>query len=142
MKLLSSKLAQIFSNKWAVSSSGSTVHVVRAAEPVLLWAASSWAHSSFTLLLGSHLDKLLLHANKWAAEPVLFWAATSWAHGSITLLLGSHLDELLLHANKWAVSGGGSAVHVVRAAEPVLFWAATSWAHGSITLLLGSHLAH
>merc|ERR1712142_155961 len=117
MKLLSSKLAQIFSNKWAVSSSGSTVHVVWAAEPVLFWAATGWAHSSITLLLGSHLDKLLTHADKWAvsscgsavhvvwaAEPVLFWAATSWAHGSITLLLGSHLNKLLLHADKWAVS--------------------------------------
>merc|ERR1711936_769918 len=34
-----------------------------AAVPVLLWAASSRAHGSITLLLGSHLDKLLLHGN-------------------------------------------------------------------------------
>merc|ERR1712142_449609 len=102
MKLLSSKLAQIFSNKWAVSSGGSAVHVVRAAEPVLLWAATCRAHGSITLLLGSHLNKFLLRANHWAvsfcgstvhiistAEPVNFWAASSWAHSSLTLLLGS-----------------------------------------------------
>merc|ERR1712002_682762 len=66
----------------------------------MFWAASSWAHGSFTLLLGSQLDKLLLNCNKWtvssssstvhviwAAEPVLFWTASSWAHGSFTLLL-------------------------------------------------------
>merc|ERR1712112_619063 len=56
-----------------------------AAVPVDFWAASSWAFSSLTLLLGSHLDKLLLHGNKrtvgssgsavhviWAAVPVDF----------------------------------------------------------------------
>merc|ERR1719435_849656 len=77
-----------------------------AAVAVLFRAASSWAHGSITLLLGSHLDKLLFHGNKWAvssssstvhvvwaAEPVLFRAASSWAHGSITLLLSSHLDK-------------------------------------------------
>merc|ERR1712203_930205 len=87
------------------------------------------------LLLGSHLDKLLLHCNKWtvssssctvhviwAAEPVLLWTASSWAHCSITLLLGSHLDKLLLHCNKWTVSSSSSTVHVIWAAEPVLFW--------------------
>merc|ERR1739848_833174 len=75
------------------------------------WATSGGAHGSLTLLFGSHLDKLLLHGNKWAvtsssstvhvistAEPVLLWATSSGAHGSITLLLGSHLDKFLLHA--------------------------------------------
>merc|ERR1712154_128759 len=93
-------------NKGAVSSSGSTVHIVWAAVPVDFWAASSWAFSSLTLLLGSHLDKLLLHGNKrtvgssgsavhvvWAAVPVDFWAASSWAFSSLALLLGSHEGE-------------------------------------------------
>merc|ERR1719402_2187377 len=120
-------------NKWTVSSCSSTVHVVWAAEPVLLWAASSGAHGSITLLLSSHLDKLLFHGNHWAisfssstAEPVDFWATSSGAHGSLTLLLGSHLDKLLLHGNKWTVSSSSSTVHVVWAAEPVLLWATSS----------------
>merc|ERR1719499_2860972 len=53
-------------NKRAVSSSGSTVHVVWAAVPVDFWAASSWAFSSGALLLGSHLDKLFFCGNEWA----------------------------------------------------------------------------
>merc|ERR1712179_29828 len=95
-------------NEGTVGLSGSAVHVVSTAEPVLHWAASSWAHCSLTLLLGSHLGQLLLGGNKGAvglsgsavhvvstAEPVLHWAASSWAHGSLTLLLGGHLGQLL-----------------------------------------------
>merc|ERR1712226_382177 len=48
-------------NKWTISSSSSTVHVVRAAVPVNFRATSSWAHGSFTLFLGSHLYQLLPH---------------------------------------------------------------------------------
>merc|ERR1719402_288898 len=74
----------------------------QSAAVVLLWATSSGAHGSITLLLGSHLDKFLFHGNHWAisfssstvhvvstAEPVDFWATASGAHGSLTLLLGS-----------------------------------------------------
>merc|ERR1719516_295589 len=100
MEFLSSKFAQILGNHWAISFSSSTVHIVSTTEPVDFWAASSRAHGSLTLLLGSHLDKLLLHGNHWAisfssstvhvvstAEPVDFWATSSGAHCSITLLL-------------------------------------------------------
>merc|ERR1711882_13656 len=98
--LLGSHLDKFFlhGNKWGVSSSGSTVHVIWAAVPVGFWAASSWAFSSWALLLGSHLDKLFLHGNKWAvsssgstvhvvraAVPVYFWAASSWTFSSLTL---------------------------------------------------------
>merc|ERR1712061_733626 len=99
MDLSCSKFANLHGNKRAVSSSGSTVHVVWAAVPVGFWAASSWAFSSLALLLGSHLDKLFLHGNKWAvsssgstvhviwaAVPVGFWAASSWAFSSLALL--------------------------------------------------------
>merc|ERR1719167_543664 len=51
-----------------LSSSGSTVHVVRAAVPVNLWAASSWTFCSLALFLGSHLDKLFFHGNKGAVS--------------------------------------------------------------------------
>merc|ERR1719516_65475 len=90
------------SNKWAVSSSGSTVQIVRAAVPVDLRATSSRAHGSITLLGGSHLHQLGLGSNKGtvsssgstvqvvrAAVPVDLRAASSRAHGSITLLGGS-----------------------------------------------------
>merc|ERR1712123_521343 len=79
-------------NKRTVSSSGSTVHVVRTAVPINFRATSSWAHGSFTLLLSSHIDKLCLHSNKGtvscssstvhvvrAAVPVSLWATSSWA---------------------------------------------------------------
>merc|ERR1712055_257419 len=95
--LLSCHLHELFflCNKWTISSSSSTVHVVRAAVPVNFRATSSWAHGSFTLFLGSHLHELLLLVNKWtvssssstvhvvrAAVPVNFRATSSWAHGS------------------------------------------------------------
>merc|ERR1719187_1931705 len=143
MKPLCSKLSKIFSNKWAVSSSGSTVQVVWAAVPVLIRAASSWARCLMfsTLLVGSHLGKLCLHGDKWAvsssgstvqvvraAVPVLIRAASSWAGCLMfsTLLVGSHLGKLCLHGDKWAVSSSGSTVQVVWAAVPVLIRAASS----------------
>merc|ERR1719175_295061 len=43
----------LLSNKWAVSSSSSTVHAIWAAVPSNIWAASSWAFSTITLLVGS-----------------------------------------------------------------------------------------
>merc|ERR1712117_1016444 len=153
-----SKFLNILSNKGTVSSSGSTVHVVWAAVPVGLWAASGWAFSLIrtTLLVGSHLHDLPLLGNKgtvsrggstvhvvWATEPVGLWATSSGALSLIrsTLLVGSHPHDLLLLGNKGTVSRGGSTVHVVRAAEPVGLWAATSGALSLIrsTLLVGSH---
>ena len=87
-------------HKWAVSSSSSTVHVVWAAVPVDLRAASGGALCSLTLLLGCHLGQLLLGSNKgtvssgsgtvhivWAAVPVDLWAASGRAFCSITLLI-------------------------------------------------------
>merc|ERR1712058_148209 len=47
----------LLGNKWAVSSSGSAVHAIWAAVPSNIWAASSWALSTITLLVGSHLGK-------------------------------------------------------------------------------------
>merc|ERR1712156_766483 len=144
-----SKLLNIFCNKGAVSSCGSTVDVVRAAVPVGIGATSSWARGLIrsTLLLGSHLHELLLLGNKGtvsscgstihiirAAVPVGFWTASSRAASLIgsTLLLGSHLHELLLLGNKGAVSSCGSTVDVVRAAVPVGVGATSSWARGLI----------
>merc|ERR1711948_159740 len=117
----SSKSCHILSSKRTVSSSGSTVDIVRAAVPVGIGATSSWARGLIrsTLLLGSHLHELLLLGNKGAvsscgstvdvvraAVPVGIGATSSWARGLIgsTLLLGSHLHELLLLGNKRAVS--------------------------------------
>merc|ERR1719262_2066253 len=108
----SSKSCHILSSKWTVSSSGSTVDIVRAAVPVGIGATSSRASSLIrsTLLLGSHLHQLLLLGNKGtvsssgstvdivrAAVPVGIRATSSWAGSLIrsTLLLGSHLHELL-----------------------------------------------
>jgi hypothetical protein len=84
----------LFFNKRAVLSSGSTVEVVFATEPVRLRAASSRAFRSITFLLGN-FHKLLMHGNKWAflssgktvevvlaAEPVSFRAASSRAFSS------------------------------------------------------------
>merc|ERR1711874_527619 len=99
-------------DKWAVSSSGSTVQIVWAAVPVLIWAASSWAGCLMfsTLLVGSHLGKICLHGDKWAVSSSgstvqVVWAASSWARCLMfsTLLVGSHLGKLCLHGDKWAV---------------------------------------
>merc|ERR1712178_228585 len=54
--------------KWAVSSSGSTVHTIWAAVPSNIWAASSWALSTITLLGGSHFSNRNLLCNKWAVS--------------------------------------------------------------------------
>merc|ERR1719219_2766943 len=66
--LLGSHLHELLllGNKGTVSSSGSTVDVVRAAVPVGIRATSSWARCLIgsTLLLGSHLHELLLLGNK------------------------------------------------------------------------------
>merc|ERR1712214_271464 len=138
----SSESCHILSSKRTVSSSGSTVDIVRAAVPVGIGAASSRAGSLIrsTLLLGSHLHELLLLGNKGtvsssgstidivrAAVPVGIGAASSRAGSLIrsTLLLGSHLHELLLLGNKGTVSSGGSTVDVVRAAVPVGIGAAS-----------------
>merc|ERR1719365_18956 len=96
----------LLGNKWAVSSSGSAVHAIWAAIPSNIWAASSWALCTITLLVGSHLGKGCLLGNKWAvrssgstvhtiwaAVPSNIWAASSWAFSSITLLVGSHLGK-------------------------------------------------
>merc|ERR1712203_372461 len=66
--LLGSHLHELllFGNKRTVSSSGSTVDIVRATVPVGIGATSSWARGLIrsTLLLGSHLHELLLFDNK------------------------------------------------------------------------------
>merc|ERR1711890_137686 len=115
----------LLGNKGAVSSSGSTVHVVRAAEPVGLRAAASGAFGlirSALPVLG-HLHELGPLGNKGAvssggstvhivraAEPVGLWAAASGAFGLIRSALPvlGHLHELGLLGNKGAVSSGGS----------------------------------
>merc|ERR1719330_1806177 len=113
----------LLSNKWAVSGGGSAVHAIRAAVPSNIGAAASGALGSITLLVGSHLHKLLFLGNKGAAA--------SGALGSVTLLVSGHLGNLGLLGNKWAVSGGGSAVHAIRAAVPSNIGAAASGALGS-----------
>merc|ERR1719219_2854802 len=149
--LLGSHLHELLllGNKGTVSSGGSTINVVRAAEPVGIRATSSRARCLIrsTLLLGSHLHELLLLGNEGtvsssgstvdvvrAAVPVGIGATSSWARGLIgsTLLLGSHLHELLLLGNKGTVSSGGSTIHVIRATVPIGFWTATSRALGLI----------
>merc|ERR1712113_553617 len=145
------KLRQIIPNssEGAVSSSGSTVHVVRAAEPVGLRAAASGARGlirSKLPVLG-HLHELGLLGNEGtvssggstvhvvgAAEPVGLRAAASRARGLIrsTLPVLGHLHELGLLAHEGTVSSGGSTVHVVGAAEPVGLRAAASRARGLI----------
>merc|ERR1712113_571143 len=124
------KLRQIIPNssEGAVSSSGSTVHVVRAAEPVGLRAAASGARglTRSTLPVLGHLHELGLLGNKGtvsssgstvhvvgAAEPVGLRAAASWAGGLIrsTLPVLGHLHELGLLGNKGTVSSSGSTVH-------------------------------
>merc|ERR1719327_1610633 len=107
----------LLGNKGAVSSSGSTVHVVRAAEPVGLRAAASWAGGLIrsTLLVLGHLHELSLLGDKGAvsssgstvhvvgaAEPVGLRAAASRAGGLIrsTLPVLGHLHELGLLGDK------------------------------------------
>merc|ERR1711936_1123616 len=72
--LLGSHLHELLllGNKGTVSSSGSTVDVVRAAVPVGIGATSSWARGLIgsTLLLGSHLHELLLLGNKGAVSSI------------------------------------------------------------------------
>merc|ERR1719228_472936 len=96
--LLGSHLHELLllSNKRTVSSSGSTVDVIRAAVPVGIGATPSRARGlvGSTLLLGSHLHELLLLSNKRtvsssgstvdvirAAVPVGIGTATSRARG-------------------------------------------------------------
>merc|ERR1719175_542431 len=149
----------LLGDKGAVSSNGSTVHVVGAAEPVGLRAAASRARGlirSALPVLG-HLHELGFLGDKGAvsssgstvhvvraAEPVGLWAAASGAGGLIrsTLPVLCHLHELGLLGDKGAVSSGGSTVHVVRAAEPVGLRAAASGAGGLIrsTLPVLGHL--
>merc|ERR1719479_3488 len=96
-----SKFLHILSGKRTVSSSGSTVDVVRAAVPVGIGATSSRARGLIgsTLLLGSHLHQLLLGNKRTvsssgstvdvvrAAVPVGIGATSSWA----LCLIGSTL---------------------------------------------------
>merc|ERR1711902_246332 len=155
----SSESCHILSSKRTVSSSSSTVDIVRAAVPVGIGAASSRTRGLIrsTLLLGSHLHELLLLGNEGtvssggstvdvvrAAEPVGLRAAASGAGGLIrsTLPVLGHLHELGLLGNKGTVSSCGSTIHVVRAAEPVGLRAAASGAGGLIrsTLPVLGHL--
>merc|ERR1719384_1412932 len=68
----SSESCHLLGNKGTVSSSSGTVDIVRAAVPVGIGAASSWAGSLIrsTLLLGSHLHELLLLGNKGTVNGV------------------------------------------------------------------------
>merc|ERR1719411_201522 len=132
-------------NKGAVSSGGSAVEVVRAAIPVGIGAASSGAGGLIgAALLGlGHAHQLLLLGNEGAvsgggsavkvvraAIPVGIGAASGGAGGLVgAALLGlGHAHQLLLLGNEGAVSGGGSAVKVVRAAIPVGIGAASGGA--------------
>merc|ERR1711971_1530335 len=98
----------LLGNEGAVGSSGSTVHVVRAAEPVGLRAAASgaWSLTRSALLALGHLHELGLLGNEGAvgsggstvhvvraAEPVGLWAAASRACG----LPRSALTVIKLH---------------------------------------------
>merc|ERR1712214_12141 len=107
-----SKFLKVIFGIGTISSSGSTVLTIWAAVPSNIWAASSWALSSITLLIGSHLGRGCLLGNKWAvssssstvhtiraAVPSNIWAASSWALSTITLLVGSHLGNLGLLGN-------------------------------------------
>merc|ERR1719210_1147818 len=137
----------LLGNEGTVSSSGSTVHVVGAAEPVGLRAAASRAGGLIrsTLPVLGHLHELGLLGNEGAvsssgstvhvvraAEPVGLRAAASGACSLIRSALPvlGHLHELGLLGDEGAVSSGGSTVHVVRAAEPVGLRAAASGACG------------
>merc|ERR1712200_129710 len=109
----------LLGNKGAVGISGSTVHVVRAAEPVGLWAASGRAGGlirSALPVLG-HLHELGLLGNEGAvgssgstvhvvraAEPVGLRAASGRAGGRIRSALPvlGQLQELSLLGNKGA----------------------------------------
>ena len=97
-------------NKRAVSSGGSAVHVVRAAEPVRLRAAAGRAGSLIrsALLLDGHLHELVAGSNKWAvssrgstvhvvraAEPVGLRAAASRAGSLIRTALPEKMSFLL-----------------------------------------------
>merc|ERR1712223_1762401 len=118
-------------HKWAVSGGGSAVQLVRAAIPVGIGAADGGAGGLVgAALLGlGHAHQLLLLGNEGAvsgggsavkvvraAMPVGIGAAAGGAGGFIgAALLGlGHAHQLLLLGNEGAVSGGGSAVKVVR----------------------------
>merc|ERR550539_679170 len=134
--------------------------VVRAAIPVGIGAAASGTGSLVgAALLGlGHAHQLLLLGNEGAvsgsgsavevvraAIPVGIGAAAGGAGGLIgaTLLGLGHAHQLLLLGNKGAVSGGGSAVKVVRAAIPVGIGAAASGTGGLVgAALLGLGHAH
>ena len=158
------KPVKIILSKWAVSCSGSAVHVIRAAIPANIGAAPSGARSSVTLLGGSHLRELGLLGGNWtvikggsavnairAACPVIASiAAASRTAGAIaititiaaitivTLLGGSLLCEKDLLGT---VPKGWSAVVATRAAFPATIGATTIAAHWStITLRRVSHL--
>merc|ERR1719220_1835875 len=114
-----------------VSSGGSTVHVVGAAEPVGLWAAASGAGGLIrsTLPVLGHLHELGLLGNEGAVssggstvhvvgatEPVGLRAAASGARGLIgsALPLLGHLHELGLLGNERTVGSSGSTVHEMK----------------------------
>merc|ERR1712242_122185 len=58
----------LLGHKWAVSSSGSAVHAIRAAVPSNIGAAASGALGSITLLVSGHLGNLGLLGHKWAVS--------------------------------------------------------------------------
>merc|ERR1719204_435256 len=114
----------LLGNEGTVSSGGSTVHVVGAAEPVGLRAAASRAGGLIrsTLPVLGHLHELGLLGNEGtvgssgstvhvvrAAEPVGLRAAASGAGGLIrsTLPVLGHLQELGLLGNEGTVGSGG-----------------------------------
>merc|ERR1712131_406308 len=114
-----SKFLKVIFGIGTISSSGSTVLTIWAAVPSNIWAASSWALSSITLLVGSHLFNNCLLGNKWAisssrstehtiwaAVPSNIWAASSWALSTITLLLAA----ILARAVFLATNGQSAAV--------------------------------
>ena len=153
------KPVKIILSKWAVSCSGSTVNVIRAAVPANIGAAPSRARSSVTLLGGSHLRELGLLGGNWtvikggsavnairAACPVIASiAAASRTAGAIAITITiAAITIVTMLCEKdllGTVPKGWSAIIATRAAFPATIGATTIAAHWStITLLRVSDL--
>merc|ERR1712131_485777 len=101
-----SKFLKVIFGIGTISSSGSTVLTIWAAVPSNIWAASSWALSSITLLVGSHLFNNCLLGNKWAIS-----SSGSTVH-AIWAAVPSHclLAAILARAVFLATNGQSAAV--------------------------------
>merc|ERR1712156_992514 len=88
----------LLGNKWAVSSSGSTVHAIR--------AAVSGALGSITLLVSGHLGNLGLLGHKWAVS-----SGGSAVH-AIRAAVPSNIGAAAIFTSCcfWATNGQSAAV--------------------------------